>query len=562
MTGQPAPAPVVVPPLDSPSLTLGGFLREITGRYGERIALVSRERQVTYAELGQQAYLLARALVAAGVSRGTPVAVLAPNSVEWVATYFAVGLIGAVLVPVNTFATAEERDYILRHSDAAVLLLMPEFLRHRYLEDLLERHPAIAQSVPGSLQIPELPFLRRIVSYQLLAPVPPGVQSFGEFVAAAAGVPEALVEAMAASIHPADDAMIIYTSGTTARPKGVIHVQRPPVLQSWRFAEQLRLSPDDRIWSAYPYFWSAGMAMVIGGTLASGATLIIEDHFDPAMALDTIERERATILFAWPHQSAELAEEQRRRPRDLSSIRRTANPSPLDAFLPNAAVEDQLIAAFGLSETFTIATSLPVDAPVELRRSTHGLPLPGMEVRIVDPDTGEPLPQGQPGEIAVRGVTLMRGYAKTLPEHVFDRDGFFRTKDGGWIDEAGYLHWTGRISAMIKTGGANVSPLEIETALAQWGRLKTALAVGVPHPTLGEMVVLCAVRNEGDPVSEEEVQQYLRQRLAAYKVPRRVLFVAPEDLSFTGNAKIQLQQLRELAVRLIRAEATAPSASV
>jgi acyl-CoA synthetase (AMP-forming)/AMP-acid ligase II len=205
-------------------------------------------------------------------------------------------------------------------------------------------------------------------------------------------------------------------------------------------------------------------------------------------------------------------------------------------------------ASYGLSETFTIASGIPADSPAELRRATHGRPWPGNAFRIVDPLTGEPLPPGQEGEIALKGATTMRGYYKVAPERSFDADGFFHTQDGGSLDAQGYLHWSGRLSNLIKTGGANVSPVEIEEALAKHPAVKVGVAVGVEHPTLGEAIVLCAVPTEGSALDEAEIRAFLRERLSAYKVPRRVLAFRADELSYTGNQKVQVQPLREKAL--------------
>jgi acyl-CoA synthetase (AMP-forming)/AMP-acid ligase II len=210
-------------------------------------------------------------------------------------------------------------------------------------------------------------------------------------------------------------------------------------------------------------------------------------------------------------------------------------------------------ASYGLSETFTIATALPADAPAPLRAASSGRPLAGTTVRIVDPETGAPLPVGAHGEIAVRGATLMRGYAKQDPEEAFDADGYFRTQDGGSLDADGHLHWTGRLSGLIKTGGANVSPVEVEAALRGHPALRAALAVGVPHPSLGEAVVLCAVAREGEPPDPEAIRAFLRERLAPYKLPRCVLFFRPDELAYTGNQKIQVGPLREAALARLAA---------
>jgi acyl-CoA synthetase (AMP-forming)/AMP-acid ligase II len=191
---------------------------------------------------------------------------------------------------------------------------------------------------------------------------------------------------------------------------------------------------------------------------------------------------------------------------------------------------------------------LPADAPVAIRRGTSGKALPGSVIRIVDPETGETLPTGEEGEIAVKGITFMRGYYKVAPERTVDENGFFRTQDGGRLDAEGFLHWTGRLSNLIKTGGANVSPVEIETALAKFDKLRVGLAVGVPHPALGEALMVCAVATDGAAVDEDEVRAFLRERLAAYKVPRRVLFFSADELPYTSNQKIQLGPLREKAL--------------
>jgi acyl-CoA synthetase (AMP-forming)/AMP-acid ligase II len=177
-----------------------------------------------------------------------------------------------------------------------------------------------------------------------------------------------------------------------------------------------------------------------------------------------------------------------------------------------------------------------------------------MSLRIVDPESGAPLARGEKGEIAVKGLTFMRGYYKVAPELYLDADGFFHTQDGGSLDDEGYLHWSGRLSNLIKTGGANVSPLEIDEALTQYPGMRVGLAVGVPHPTLGEAIVLCAVRIPGAEISQDAVRAFLRERLAAYKVPKCVLLFDEGDLAFTGNQKVQLGPLREAAENRLAAE--------
>jgi len=341
--------------------------------------------------------------------------------------------------------------------------------------------------------------------------------------------------------------MIIYTSGTTSLPKGVLHLQRAPVLQSWRFAELMGLTRDDRLLTAFPFFWTAGICMSLGASLAAGALLLTDEAFDAGAALERIEREGATVVHAWPHQEKAMAERPEAASRNLSSARKIEFGSPLAGLVGLEKDEYGTHASYGLSETFTICSALPASAPAEVRRPTHGRPLPGMILLIVDPQSGEPVPAGASGEIAVKGRTFMRGYYKVDAESYLDENGFFRTQDAGSLDEAGYLHWTGRLSNLIKTGGANVSPVEIEARALEFPGLEVSAAVAVPHPTLGEAIVLCAVPAEGQPIDVDALRSFLKERLSAYKVPRAVLLFAKGDVQYTGNQKLQVEPLREKA---------------
>jgi len=530
----------------SPRLTLGRFLEDVALRGGDRPAIRFEGRTVSYAELRAESRRLARALVGAGVGKGTRVAVYMANRPEWVVSAFAVGLAGGVLVPVNTYASADERDYILRHSDAALCLMQPALLKHRFREELLGDHPELASGENGRLRCPTLPQLRRWACLE--------DASWEELLGLGEDVPDALLDAIGEEIEPSDDAMIIYTSGTTANPKGVLHAHRAPVLQSWRFREILLFDENDRVWTSYPFFWTAGICMSLGSTLAAGGCLLLQETFAPAAALEMIEEERATAVHAWPHQHKALGEDPTLSRRDLSALRKLDVGNPLARQARIEKDEYGQNAAYGLSETFTIASMLPCNAPVELRRGTHGRPLPGMRLRILEPETGRPLPTGQEGEIAVQGVTFMTGYYKVPPEEYLDDEGYFHTQDAGSFDEEGFLHWSGRISNLVKTGGANVSPVEIEQALGGFPKLRIGLPVGVPHPSLGEALVLCAVPSDGAVTDEAEIRAWLRERLAAYKVPRKVLFFRCDELTYTGNQKVQVAPLREKALARLAAE--------
>lgn len=534
--------------------TLGRFLEDVAARHGERPAFRFEGRTTSYADLAREARELARGLAAAGVAKGAHVGVLLANRPEWAIGAFAAGLLGAVVVPISTLATKAERDYILRHADVSVLLLQRSLRSRDFLGELFAEHPELNDGLPGRLLCPALPQLRRLVCLGSDRSRG-GAESWRDLVESGGDVPDALLDAAIAEVSPVDDGVLIYTSGTTAHPKGVLHYQRAPVIQSWRFAELMGLAAEDRVFTAQPFFWTAGIAMSLGATLAAGACLLLQEVFEAGSALDIIERERATVITAFPHQEKLMGEHASAAERDFSSIRLSRFSSPL---AKRAGIERDLWgidASYGLSETFTIAAMLPSDTPSEIRRASSGRALAGNEIAIVDPETGARLPRGAHGEIAVRGATLMRGYYKVEPEHVFDREGFFRTQDGGSLDAEGHLHWTGRLSGLIKTGGANVSPVEVERVLAAYPGLRVATAVGVPHPTLGEVLVVCAVPVSGAPAPDEAgIQAFVRERLAPYKIPRRVLFFAVSEFHYTANQKVQLAPLREAALRRLEAE--------
>jgi acyl-CoA synthetase (AMP-forming)/AMP-acid ligase II len=541
------------PTPSDPRLTFACLLADAASQHRDRIAVVSDAGAVTYGELGAGVRAVARALIGAGVVKGARVAVWMGNGPEWITAAYAAASVGAVVVPVNTFASPAERDYILRHSDASLLLMQPALGKHHFLDDLLRDHPVLANGCSGRLRIPALPQLRRVFCREIEA-ARGAIEPWNELVALAHDVPDALLDAVSTEVKPFDDALIIYTSGTTSQPKGVLHTQRAAVLQGHRFADMLRFTSDDRVYTTYPFFWTAGIAMSIGAVFAAGARVLVQQIFEPGAALDMIERERATAIHAWAHLHKAIAEHPSAARRDLSSVVKIDVHSPIAAL---AGVEKDLYnygTSYGLSETFTICSATRADAPAAERRANSGRPCPGMQLRIVDPTTGAALGVGAEGEIVVKGVTLMRGYYKVAPESVFDAEGYFHTQDGGSIDADGALHWTGSLSNLIKTGGANVSPVEIQELLESHPDLKVGIPVGIEHPTLGEAIVLCAVAVDGATPDEAAVRAWLRDRLAAYKVPKRVLFFRAEELAYTGNQKIQVEPLKQAALRRLREE--------
>jgi fatty-acyl-CoA synthase len=532
---------------DSSRFTWAKFLEDVVARHGDRCAIRFEGRDISRVELQADARRLAKALAANGVSKGMRVAVHMANRPEFALASFAIAMLGAVLVPVNTFATPEEREYILRHSDSALLLFQHTLLKHNFLEELLQLLPELNETDDGPLHSTKTPQLRQVVALGLQE-AQGRVQAWDTFLERGSDFPDAVLDAMIAEVFPADEGIIIYTSGTTSRPKGVLHLQRAAVIQSWRIADDMRFTTSDRVWTTYPFFWSAGICMALGATLAAGATLVLQETFEPGTALQCLMDERVNATQCWPHQAKAMAEHPLYATLDLARIDKEVCRLQPDIDPDHDVWSTQ--GSFGMTETFTFTTNLPADAPVSLRRDTAGLTLPGMSLRILDKQSGAMLPVGEEGEIAVKGLTLMRGYYKIEPEATFDADGYYHSQDGGHLDPQGYLHWTGRLSNIIKTGGANVSPLEIEAALLSFPNMRIGIPFGAPHPSLGEVIVLCAVAMQGQVLNEEDILAFLREKLAAYKLPRKILLFAESDLSFTGNQKIQSTKL--IATALVR----------
>jgi fatty-acyl-CoA synthase len=530
-------------------ISVGEFVRSVAERFGEREAIVDGGRRLTYAALAQRVDTVASALVKSGVRTGNRVALVMGNTIAFVESLFAVCAIGAVAVPINTFALADERHWTIAHCDASTLLLASEIRGHRYVADLLGHAPGLARCAGGEVYVPEFPALRSVV---VLGDVDaaPWCTTWDDFLTAGHAVPAGVITALRHAVSPADQAMILYTSGSTDRPKAVVHRQRAFCMQSQRLAELMDTRPDDRVWSSLPLFWTAGLVMGLGSSLAAGATTILQESFDPPRTLDLLERERVTTIHAPPHIAARLADLPDIRERDLSALVRMSGRSPLPAVLGRTGDAWDPVGAYGLSETFTVVTGIPADADPEDRGRSKGPLLPGVSIRIVGPD-GEDLPAGAVGEIAVWSPTMMCGYYKADPGEGFDERGYVRTKDAGFLDDHGLLHWEGRQSGVIRTSGVNVSPYEVETVLSSWKRVQLAQVVGLAHPTLGEEIVALVVARPDDPVTADDVLGHLRASLAAYKVPHRVLFVSVEDFEMTGTDKVRAEGARQLAERLL-----------
>ena len=537
------------------ALTLGGWLAEVTSAYGPREALVMHEGDTvtrwTYDDLWARANEVARALMACGVGKGTRVGVLMTNRPEFLSAVFGTALAGGVATTISTFSTEPELEYLLQQSACSVLLLERSVLKKDFVSMLSVIEPALATGLQGSVVSTRFPFLRHVAA---VGGGSGAVEDWPAFLSRASTVDQARVDAAAASVMPADHGALFFSSGSTSMPKGIINAHRGVTLQLWRWKRFYRSESDVRAWSANGYFWSGNFGMAIGGALSAGGCLVLQSTFQPAEALALMAREKATMAIAWPHQWEQLEAAENWQDVDLSALKYVGAHTPL-ARHPTVTTDwQEPLAAYGNTETFTISAIFPSGTPEERIAGSHGEPQPGMVFKVVDPFSGETVPMGERGEIAVKGPTLMLGYLGIPLDETLDEEGFFRTGDGGYVDRTGRLFWEGRLNDIIKTGGANVSPVEVDTVLLECPGVKVAKTVGVAHDSLGELVVACIVKHTNADLDEAAVRDFAKQKLASYKVPRRVLFFDEGDLAQTGTAKIKTAELRTTATARIEGE--------
>lgn len=520
-------------------LTLGGFLLDVCRRFRCNEALVFDDPlrggetvRWTYADLETAARSVARGLLALGVGKGARVATLMANRPEAVAAYFGAALAGCVVVPLSTFSTARELTHMLRDCDASVLLLQTSMGSRTFAAD-----------------VPALPHLWHVFA---LGPVNQraGLASWDDFLAAGDEVPVDVVDAIVAGIAPADDGLVIYSSGTTAAPKGVLHNNRAPTLQFWLQSQLFGRHERTRMWTALPLFWTAGMNTAMGATLAAGGCWVMQEGFDAGVALGLMERERVTEPYTLPHQARALAEHPNWPTTDLSSLRCVFGKSVFARHPTVTGDPDwQMPVGWGMSETCAFISAHASDRGRDAMRRSLGTLLPGNRLRVVDPDTGETLGVGEDGELLVQGPTLMEHYVGRTRDECFDADGWFRTGDIGHIDDAGEVHWIGRRTEMIKTGGANVSPAEIEVQLRAFPGVRLARVIALPDPLLDQVTVLCVEPVDGAACDATSIRDFLRERIASYKVPKRVEFFGPGEIPMTaGGTKVLDDELRALVL--------------
>jgi fatty-acyl-CoA synthase len=517
--------------------TLGHVVDRQAQATPDREALVFPDARVTYGQLAGQTDAFARALLGLGVQAGDKVAILLANRLEFVLALFGAAKIGAVVVPVNARFKVTELSHVIAHSDARVLITAAAPDGTNYPELLTEVFPGLPEQDPSALRLAGAPALRQIVD---LDAERPGFLSRARFETGSG-------ELRAAEVRIRDVAMLMYTSGTSARPKGCLLTHEALVRHGANVARtRFDLTADDTFWDPLPLFHIGGIVPMLGA-FSAGAKFVHAGHFEPGTALRMLAEERATVIYpAFETIWLQVLDHPDFDRYDLSAIRIIQSicvPErlmQLEARMPWAAQ----VSSYGATECASNLTLTRPDDGYDARMHTLGEPLPGMQVKITDVETGERVPPGVVGELCFKGYALFEGYYKDpeLTAAAFDDEGYFHSQDLARLDDAGRLTYAGRLKDMLKVGGENVSALEVEGYLVGHPAVSIAQVVAAPDDKYGEVVAAFVQLRRGAAISEDELIGFCQGRIAGYKVPRYVRFV--EEWPMSGT-KIQKFVLRE-----------------
>jgi acyl-CoA synthetase (AMP-forming)/AMP-acid ligase II len=520
--------------MPSESPTVGEILREQAHSRGDHPLLVCDAERISYAEADRRSAQLARGLIALGAGKGSHVGLLYPNTAAFVVAMLAAARIGAVVVPFSTFATTPELGEQLVGSDTQILLATSSYRSHDFVQQLADVLTGPDLDRDAALFDPAAPQLRHVIF---------DVERLHQL---ADTVDERRLTAMEDDVDGSDPLTIVYTSGTTSTPKGVVHTHAALLNHQRNLNAVRRLTPADKLFCNSPFFWIGGLGFALLATLLAGSTLVCSDAPHAGQTLDLIEAERPTVTNGFASGIAHLARHPSFGSRDLSSMRR-GNLYPIMA--PEARPADPELRhnMLGLTEAGSVILISGDDSDQpEHRRGSFGKPAPGVETKIVDPDTGALAEDGTLGELCIRGPCLMQRYYKRSREECFDADGWFHTGDLVATDRDEFVYFIRRQGSMIKTAGANVSPAEVEQAIAKVTGGAVAHVLGIPDAERGEIVAAVVALDHGAHFDETTLRRELTAELSAYKVPKRFAAIPAAEVPLLASGKVDMRQLKRL----------------
>jgi acyl-CoA synthetase (AMP-forming)/AMP-acid ligase II len=533
--------------------TLPQLLRKVAAERGAHDAVATRGETLSYEELDRRSARMARALLAIGAGKGTRIALMAPDGVLWITSFLAGLRIGALVTAVSTLCTPPELAHILRNSDVQVFIGVRRFLRHDYVRTLTAALPGLAEGRAEALRLTAAPYLRSVWLDD--AEGLSWARPIGDLLARADApdAPDAaLLAAVEREVAASDEAVIVYTSGSTSLPKAVVHTQWNITRHPQAVAPYFLLRPGDRMLPQLPAFWLGGMVMAMQ-VLSTGATLVYPASPEIGALVETIQKLRVNRVNGWGEGLTRLRQAAREAGIDVDAI---VGLGPFRDETGELIPPELQVNMLGMSETFAAHSAERLDHRLPAAKAgSSGRSIGGYERRVVDPETGREVPLGEVGELQLRGGALMAGFYKVDRSKVFTVDGFYPTGDLVRLDADGHLYFVARRGDMIKTKAANVSRLEVEAALRALPGVELPLVVGLPDPDLGQMVAAAVVPAPGASLSEDGLRAALRATLSSFKVPRRIVFIGHEDVPRTATGKLKLFELAALiAARLGRPE--------
>ena len=516
----------------------------------DREALVFEDQRLTFAQFKGQVDITARALMGLGIAPGDHVVLFMPNSVEWLCAFYALAKLGAVVVPVNTRFRSHDLDYLLKQSDAHTVIADLHIAGLDVQAMLGELLPEVVHGSPGWVSA-NYPKLRHLITLQAGALA--GALPWSHLLQSVSSVDANDLARRQAQVKPQDAVLILYTSGTTGSPKGAVHAHGM-VRTMVDAASRLGVSQSERILLFLPLFHSMGL--YLGGLmfLVAGARLILSTRFEPDLEWGRIERERVSFLLGFDTHYQDLLKHPEFDQRDHSSVRIGMVPAGSAASQATALqVNERLCRSFsgyGSSECGTAIALSFLDADLTQRSLGSGYPMPGYDFEVRDPQTRVPMPAGEVGELWIKGYGVMLRYHAKPQEtlEAFDENNWFKTGDMATMDGGGFLRYIGRFKDMLKVGGENVDPTEVEAFLSQLPGLENVKLVGVADDRLGDLPVACCTPGQ-HPVTLADVQAHCKGRIASFKTPRQLVWLASYPMTSTG--KLQRTLLRQAVMQAL-----------
>ena len=540
-------------------LTIPEQFSRIVQAFPQQEAVVSlpQDRRLTYQELSNQVDQLARGLLGTGFNKGDRIGIWSTNNIEWLLLQMATARIGSILVNINPAYRPQELAYALQRSEVEGLFLIPSFRSSDYITMLTEAVPELKDAFPSELQCRDYPFLRHVVVYEpsnienTLRPYS-GFTTWNEVLESANDVSMDQLNEVTASLDCDDAINIQYTSGTTGFPKAVVLSHHNILNNAYFTAHAMHFTEKDRLCVSVPFYHCFGMVLANLVCFSTGACAVIPcEHFDPEQVIKAVSKERCTAIHGVPTMFIAELEHPKFREYDLSSLRTGIMAgAPCPPALMHRVIEEmhcnEILIGYGETEASPLTHLTTREDSLERRIETVGKNLPHQEVKIVNTSTGEAVALGETGEICFRGYHIMKGYYgdEEATHKAIDDNGWLHSGDLGSMDEEGYVKITGRLKEMIIRGGENIYPREIEDYLFTHPKISEVAVFGVPDEFYGEQIAAWIQLHEGETLSEDEVREYCKDRIAHFKIPKYIRFV--DDFPMTVTGKLQKYRMLEM----------------